>query len=205
MPAPREVDEALAARRESVETLLDLVDATCPRIFTLHRVKQGQRSWFNRATLGLVHQVTDTFRLQLYCESSKEPVGEPYEFTGPTELVQSFAPLVRALDPMLKGLRIVLADPPTFLQIEAMRAGAKETAEWMERRPGIDERDALEAVRGAAYRVLKNKLKELDPTDHYHGMERVTAPNGRTVLWVSPAAAEVLRRPPVVIPPPSGK
>jgi hypothetical protein len=96
----------------------------------------------------------------------------------------------------------VLADPLTFLKIEAMRAGAEKTAEWMERGPGIGERDALEAVRGAAYRVLKNKLRELDPTEHYRGMERVTGPNGRTVLWVSPAAAEVLRRPPIVIPPP---
>jgi hypothetical protein len=80
--------------------------ASCPRLFTLDIDRSGNR--LTRRVRKLVSG--DTYSLQLYCEHSLKPVGQPYTFTRPPEWLITIAPLVRLVLPAIDALQIGLDD-----------------------------------------------------------------------------------------------
>ena len=180
------------------------IHAPCPRLFTLDIVAgEGDFRERMQKTFSLV--AGDTYALQLYCEQSLKPVGEPYKFNLPPEWLVKLKPLVRLVLPVVdllqlggdEGTRRKLQDAEEFMD--------KLTSQSDSLGGGLRHRQPYLAA-DADYRVLKSLLDKLDPTHAYRGMKQRLAPTDY-VLWMSPEEAEV-HRPiePIIpgLPPPSG-
>lgn len=161
------------------------IHAPCPRLFTLD-ICGGEGNWWERAKRAAAPISGDKYALQLYCEQSYKPVGDPYYFSVPPEWMIKAAPLVRMMLPVLGVLQMGV-EHEMARKIEGAQEFMKGLVEKVE---SADMRPVLRLGRepfwasDADYRILQNLLVTLDPTQAYRGMLQRQSPSG-FILWMS--------------------
>lgn len=138
--------------------------------------------------------VGHSYHLQLYCEQSLQPVGDPYLFHKPPQWLAKITPLLRIVLPTLDAIGEGLGDNEALMdQLRNAQAFMQSMAELGGPEHGreIDSPRHSRPIlaRDADYRVLDALLSELDSSRHFRGMTKRLSPRN-LVLWMSPEDAE---------------
>jgi internalin A len=179
--------EVAWAHREFLKTLRRgqaRAEAVCPGVFTLTPADRKLR-------LPGVHRLA----LRLYCEQpgAFHPLSEaPYIIDQPSRWLLTLAPYLRTLLELLKH-GTPLVGPALSIPIKHLDTQlANETALMVELVKQLPERlkidrsqaDHLEPTEFEAdYRALYALLRELDPNEHWNGLNRTYTPEGQ-LLWL---------------------
>ena len=135
-----------------------------------------------------------TYRLGLWCEEpgAEHLVGEPYSFRRPKPWFADIAPYLRLaartltmVSPVAAGVAALTlgSESVTARSAELMTAIADIAARSVPIADAVSSNEGLGPSGGAAVRLVRQLLLELDPARQFAGLRRVLSPAG-DYLWL---------------------